>query len=125
MFGIEFAPAKLRAITTIDPPGAGDVVLYTREWVSIVVPFGNAKAFMTSLGITDNLKRDTASIFLALCEKLRGIAGVFGGRQASTMARAMAQDLCTLPQILYPLQFCCFLETHHDILTAFRLSTFT
>jgi predicted DsbA family dithiol-disulfide isomerase len=36
MFGIEFAPAKLRAITTISPPG--EVVLYSRERVPIVVP---------------------------------------------------------------------------------------
>jgi hypothetical protein len=54
MFGIEFAPVKLWAITTIDPPE--DVVLYTRDWVPIVVPFGDAKAFITSLGITYNLK---------------------------------------------------------------------
>jgi hypothetical protein len=65
MFGIKFAPAKLRAITTNDPPG--DVVLYTREWILIVVSYGDAKVFITSLGITYNLKRDTASIFLVLC----------------------------------------------------------
>jgi hypothetical protein len=119
MFGIEFAPAKLWATTTIDPPG--DVVLYTREWIPIVVPFGDTKAFITSLDITYHLKRDTASIFLALCKKLRGIEGVLGGRQASIMARAMAQNLCTLPQIFYPLQFYCFSETQHDTLTTLLL----
>jgi hypothetical protein len=119
MFGIGFAPAKLRAITTIDP--SGNFVLYTREWVPIVVPFDDAKAFITSLGITYNLKRDTASISLALCKKLRGIAGVLGGRQASKMARAIAQNLYTLPQILYFLQFYCFSETQHITLTALLL----
>jgi hypothetical protein len=39
------------------------------------------------------------------------------------MARvmAMAQNLCTLPQILYPLKFYYFLKTQHDTLTALLL----
>jgi hypothetical protein len=101
MFGIEFAPAKLRAITTISPPG--EVVLYSREWVPIVVPFGDSAAYITSLDITYNLNRATASIFQSLCAKLRNIATVLGGRQASTTAHDIAQNVVTLPQVLYPL----------------------
>jgi hypothetical protein len=97
------SPAKLWAIITISPPG--EVVLYSSEWVPIVVPFGDAAAYITSLGITYNLNRDTASIFQSLCAKLRNIATVLGGRQASTMARAIAQNVVTLPQIIYVLQF--------------------
>jgi hypothetical protein len=95
MFGIEFAPAKLSAITTTTTPG--EVVLYSCEWVPIVVSFGDAAAYITSLGITYKLNRDTASIFQSLCAKLKNIAMVLGDRQASTMARAIAQNVVTLP----------------------------
>jgi hypothetical protein len=119
MFGVEFAPAKLRAITTISPPR--EVVLYFREWVPIMVPLGDDAAYITSLGITYNLNQDTAVIFQSLCAKLRNIMTVLGGRQASTMACAIAQNVVTLPQILYPLQFYCFSEKQHHHLTSLLL----
>jgi hypothetical protein len=37
------------------------------------------------------------------------------------MARAIAQNVVTLAQILYPLQFYCFFEKQHDHLTSFLL----
>jgi hypothetical protein len=82
-------------------------------------PFWRRQGVRHVFGHHVHLKRDTAFIFLALCEKLRGIARVLGGRLASTMARAMAQNLCILPQIFYTLQFYCFSKTQHDTLTAF------
>jgi hypothetical protein len=115
MFGIEFPPAKLRAIRTITPPG--EVVLYTREWTPIVATFGDAKSYIVSLGITYNLNRDTSSTFLALCAKLWSIAVILWGRQASTMARAIAHNVSNFPQILYSLRFYCFLEKQHEYMT--------
>jgi hypothetical protein len=48
MFGIEFAIEKLRAITSTDEPGL--VILYDREWISIVKPFGDKEEFIKTLG---------------------------------------------------------------------------
>jgi hypothetical protein len=45
LFGIEFAPAKLRAVSSRMNPG--EVVLYTRDWVPIVAPFGDKSANRT------------------------------------------------------------------------------
>jgi hypothetical protein len=103
MFGIEFAPAKLRAVSSRTNPG--DVVLYTRDWVPIVAPFGDKSAYIKSLGIKYNLFRDTAVLFAEMKAKLLSVAGTLGARKASTLARAMAQQVCTMPQIIYPLNF--------------------
>jgi hypothetical protein len=73
MFGIKFSPAKLRAIKTREDPG--DVVLYTQNWLSIVV---KAKVYMTSLGITYDIKYENSTIFQSLCAKLRKVATVLG-----------------------------------------------
>jgi hypothetical protein len=86
-----------------------------------VVFFGDAAAYITSLGITYNLNRDTAFIFQSLCAKLKNIAVVLGGRQASMMACAIGQNVITIPQIIYPLQFYCFFEKQHDQLTSLLL----
>jgi hypothetical protein len=122
IFGIEFASTKLWAITTISLPG--EVVLYSREWVPIVVPFGKAAAYITSLGITYNLNRGTASIFQSLCVKLRNIATVLGGRQASTMARPRHCPECRhAPSDPYThsLQFYCLAEKQHNHLASLLL----
>jgi hypothetical protein len=55
-FGIEFAPEKLRAITTATVPGV--VILYDREWIPIAKPFGDKTELMKSLGISYNLILD-------------------------------------------------------------------
>jgi hypothetical protein len=56
MFGIKFAPKKLRAITTKRKPGV--MVLYDWEWKEIRHPFGGPDEYIKSLGLglTYNLK---------------------------------------------------------------------
>jgi hypothetical protein len=122
MFGIEFAPAKLRAVSSRTNPG--EVVLYTRDWVPIVAPFGDKSAnrtFIKSLGIKYNLFRDTAELFAEMKANLLSVADTLGVRKASTLARAMAQQVCTMPQIIYPLQFYSFSKAQHDTLTRLLL----
>jgi hypothetical protein len=103
MLGIDFAPAKLRAVSSRTNPG--DVVLYIRDWVSIVSPFGDKSAYIKSLGIKYNLFRDAAVLFAEMEAKLLSVADTLGARKAPTLAWAMAQQVCTMPQIIYPLQF--------------------
>jgi hypothetical protein len=97
------------------------VVLYTRDWVPIVAPFGDKSAYIKSLGIKYNLLRNTAVLFAEMEAKLLSIADTLGARKASTLARAMAQQVCTMPQIIYPLQFYSFSEAQHDTLTRLLL----
>jgi hypothetical protein len=52
MFGIKFASKKLRAITTAAEPGV--VILYDREWIPIVKPFGDKEELLKSLGISSS-----------------------------------------------------------------------
>jgi hypothetical protein len=118
MFGIEFAP-KLRTVSSRTNPG--DVVLYTRDWVPIVAPFGDKSAYIKSLGIKYNLFRDTAELFAEMEAKLLSVADTLEAHKASTLARAMAQQVCTLPQIKYPLQFYSFSEAQYDTLTRLLL----
>jgi hypothetical protein len=103
MFGIEVAPEKLRAITTAEEPGV--VILYDREWIPIVKPFGDKEELMKSVGISNNLILDWNIQFEALEAKVAKVASILGRRQAITMDRAMAQGVVTLPQILYPVQW--------------------
>jgi hypothetical protein len=72
MFGIEFAPAKLRAVSSRTNPG--EVILYTRDWVLIVAPCGDKSEYIKSLGIKYNLFRDTAELFAEMEAKLSGLA---------------------------------------------------
>jgi hypothetical protein len=108
MFDIKFAPEKLRAITTAAEPGV--VILYDREWIPIVKPFGDKEELMKSLGISYNLILDWNIQFAE-------VASILGGRQAPTMVRAMAQGVGTLPQILYPVKFYLFSRAQLDKLT--------
>jgi hypothetical protein len=119
MFGIEFAPKKLRAVSSRTNPR--DVVLYTCDWVPIVAPFGDKSAYIKSLGIKCNLFRNTVVLFAEMEAKLLSVADMLGARKASTLARAMAQQVCTMLQIIYPLQFYSFSEAQHDTLTRLPL----
>jgi hypothetical protein len=67
------------------------------------------------------LFRDTAELFAEMEAKLLSVDDTLGARKASTLARAMAQQVCTLPQIIYPLQFYSFSEAQHDTLTRLLL----
>jgi hypothetical protein len=60
-------------------------------------------------------------VFAEMEAKLLSVADTLGARKASTLARAMAQQVCTLPQIIYPLQFYSFSEAQHDTLTRLLL----
>jgi hypothetical protein len=73
---------------------------------------------MKSLGISYNLILDWNIQFKALEAKLAKVALILGRRQATTMARAMAQGVVTLPQILYPVQFYSFSHAQLYQLTA-------
>jgi hypothetical protein len=86
-----------------------------------VAPFGDKSAYIKSLGIKYNLFRDTTELFAEMEAKLLSVADTLGARKASTLARAMAQQVCTLPQIIYPLQFYSFSEAQHDTLTRLLL----
>jgi hypothetical protein len=54
MFGIKFAPKKLRAITTSKKPGV--MILYDWEWKEIRHPFGTVAESIKSLGLTYYLR---------------------------------------------------------------------
>ena len=116
MFGVVFAPEKLRAVTTAKDPG--EVVLYTREWEPIRKPFGDAKAYIKSLGIEYNLVLNRAPLFKAAKQKLTKIARTLGPRQSSIMAKAMAQTVSTPPKLVYPLQYYSFSTQQHLQLSA-------
>jgi hypothetical protein len=50
MFGVIFAPEKMRAITSHKVPG-NLIIFYSQEWVQMVQPFGGMEIPMTTLGI--------------------------------------------------------------------------
>jgi hypothetical protein len=77
--------------------------------------------YIKSIGIKYNLFRDTAELFAEMEAKLLSVADTLGACKASTLAQAMAQQVCTLPQIIYPLQFYSFSEAQHDALTRLLL----
>jgi hypothetical protein len=89
MFGIAFYPEKLQAITAAKVPGV--MTLYDWNWTPITKVFGGVKAYITSLGVSYNLRGDTAELFDALRATLEGVAGILSRREASTMARTLSQ----------------------------------
>jgi hypothetical protein len=115
MFGIELAPEKLRAIRSGEP---GVITLYNREWEPFSQPFGNTDSRMKSLGILINLDLTWADQYFAMETKLKKIAGTLGPRSASILAKAMAVDTSTIPQVLYPLQYYSFSRNQHTELSA-------
>jgi hypothetical protein len=120
MFGIAFHPEKLRAITTAEDPGV--MTLYDWNWTPIIKEFGDTKAFITSLGVSYNLRGDSLELFNALRATLGGVAGILSRREASTMARTLSQKTVTTPQFLYPTQFYKLSENQLDSLTALLLN---
>jgi hypothetical protein len=120
MFGIAFHPEKLRAITTAKVPGV--MTLYDWNWSPITKAFGDVKAYITSLGVSYNLRGDTAELFNALRDTLEGVAGILSRREASTMARTLSQKTVTTPQFLYPTQFYKLSENQLDALTVLLLN---
>jgi hypothetical protein len=64
MFGIIFAPEKMRAITSRKVPGNN--TFYSREWVPMVQPFGGMETSMKTLGIWGTFSRDCS----AQCKKI-------------------------------------------------------
>jgi hypothetical protein len=115
MFGIKFAPEKLRAITSGDP---GEINLYNREWIPFSQPFGDTESLTKSLGILINLDLTWADQYFAMETKLKTVAGMLRPRNASILAKAMAIGTSTIPQVLYPLQFYSFLRKKHAELSA-------
>jgi hypothetical protein len=115
MFGIEFAPEKLRAIKSGEP---GEITLYNREWVPFSQPFDDTESLMKSLGIFINLDLTWADQYSAMKIKLKKVAGMLGPRNASILAKAMAIGTSTIPQVLYPLQFYSFSRKQHSELSA-------
>jgi hypothetical protein len=64
MFGIIFAPEKMRAITSRKVPG--NLIFYyfySREWVLMVQPFGGMETPMKTLGIWVTLSHDWSAQF--------------------------------------------------------------
>jgi hypothetical protein len=120
MFGIAFHPEKLRAITTAKVPGV--MTLYDWNWTPITKAFGDVKAYITSLGVSYNLRGDIAELFNALRDTLEGVAGILSRREASTMARTLSQKMVTTPQFLYPTQFYKLSENQLDALTVLLLN---
>jgi hypothetical protein len=100
MFGIAFYPEKLRAITTVKVQGV--MTLYDWNWTPITKEFGNRTAFITSLGVSYNLRGDSLELFNAMRATLGVVAGILSWRESSTMARTLSQKTVTTPQFLYP-----------------------
>jgi hypothetical protein len=98
MFDIAFHPEKLRAITTAEVPGV--MSLYDWNWTPIVKEFGDTKAYITSLGVSYNLRGDTVELFNALLATLEGVAGILSRREASTMAHPFYSTLFGRPRLL-------------------------
>jgi hypothetical protein len=67
MFGIIFAPEKMRAITSRNVPG--NLTFYSQEWVPMVQPFGGMETLMKTLGIWVTLSRYWSAQFKKMVTK--------------------------------------------------------
>jgi hypothetical protein len=120
MFGIKFAPKKLRAITTAKEPGV--MILYDWEWKEICHPFGTVEESIKSLGLTYNLRYDWGDQFDELLARFKAVGVVLRRKHASTMTRGILQKSSSTSKIGYTAQFSPFTKEQHQLLSAALVS---